>query len=167
VLFQSNRDGNEEIYTINPNGRGVDRLTNNPANDSEPDWQPLSPLPNPKPPDNTTAPKVISTFPKANATGVSPIASLRATFSKKMQSASVKSAFKLFKKKASTKLSATVTYAAATKKATLNPTNSLRRGLTYQAVGTTRAKDVAGDQLDQNTTTSGLQQKVWSFTVRK
>ena len=64
-------------------------------------------------------------------------------------------------------LEATVSYSAATDKATLNPTNSLRRGLTYQAVVTTRAKDVAGDQLDQNTTTSGLQQKVWSFTVRK
>jgi len=31
---------------------------------------------------------------------------------------------------------------------------------------TTGAKDLAGLQLDQNTTTTGLQQKTWSFTVR-
>ena len=51
--------------------------------------------------------------------------------------------FELFKKKGSTKkLSARVTYDAATKKATLDPTTSLRRGLTYEAVVTTGAKGV-------------------------
>jgi hypothetical protein len=76
--------------------------------------------------------------------------------------------FKLFKKKGSTKkLSARVAYNAATKKATLNPTTSLRKGLTYKAVVTTGAKDVAGIRLDQKRTTKGLQQKVWSFTVRR
>jgi len=76
--------------------------------------------------------------------------------------------FKLFKKKGSTKkLSARVTYNAATKKATLNPTTSLRKGLTYKAIVTTGAKDVAGSRLDQKRTTKGLQQKVWSFTVRR
>lgn len=33
-----------------------------------------------------------------------------------------------------------------------------RRGVTYKAVVTTVAKDVAGNQLDQNPTLSGLQQ---------
>jgi hypothetical protein len=76
--------------------------------------------------------------------------------------------FELFKKKGSTKkLSARVSYNAATKKATLNPTTSLRRGVTYKAVVTTGAKDVSGNPLDQNPTTKGLQQKVWSFTVRR
>jgi hypothetical protein len=51
--------------------------------------------------------------------------------------------FELFKKKGSTKkLSARVTYNAAAKKATLDPTTSLRRGLTYEAVVTTEAKGV-------------------------
>ena len=51
--------------------------------------------------------------------------------------------FELFKKKGSTKkLSARVTYDAAAKKATLDPTTSLRRGLTYEAVVTTEAKGV-------------------------
>ena len=38
IAFESNRDGNAEIYTMNPNGQGIDRLTNNPAFDFEPDW---------------------------------------------------------------------------------------------------------------------------------
>jgi|SRR5215208_6775061 len=130
IAFESNRDGNAEIYTMNPNGQGIDRLTNNPANDFFPAWQPLSPAPNPKPPNNTTAPKVLGTFPKANANGVAPTASLKATFSEKMRASSVTGkTFELFKKKGSTKkLSARVSYEAATKKATLDPTTSLRRG---------------------------------------
>ena len=86
-----------------------------------------------------------------------------------MQPASLKSAFKLLKnKKGSTKkLSARVTYNAATKQATLDPTTSLRSGVTYKAVVTTGAKDVAGIPLDQNPTKAGLQQKVWTFTVRR
>ena len=37
IAFDSTRDGgNEEIYTMSPNGQGVDRLTNNPASDGEP-----------------------------------------------------------------------------------------------------------------------------------
>jgi hypothetical protein len=170
IAFESNRDGNAEIYTMNPNGQGIDRLTNNPAGDFFPSWQRLSPAPNPKPPNNTTAPKVLSTSPKANAKGVAPTASLKATFSEKMRASSITGkTFKLFKKKGSTtkKLSARVTYDAATKKATLDPTTSLRRGVTYEAVVTTGAKDASGNSLDQNPTTKGLQQKAWSFTVRR
>ena len=75
--------------------------------------------------------------------------------------------FKLFKKGSTKKLSARVTYNAATKKATLNPTTSLRKGLTYKAVLSPGAKDVAGKSLDQKRPAKGLQQKVWPFTVRK
>jgi hypothetical protein len=74
--------------------------------------------------------------------------------------------FKLFKKGTTTKLSATVSYDGATKKATLNPTNNLRLGTTYKAVVSTGAKDVAGNSLDQISTTTGLDQKTWLFTVR-
>jgi hypothetical protein len=170
IAFYSLRDGDPEIYTMNANGTGVDRLTNNPAGDFFPSWQRLSPAPNPKPPNNTTAPKVLSTSPKANAKGVAPTASLKATFSEKMRASSITGkTFKLFKKKGSTtkELSARVTYDAATKKATLDPTTSLRRGVTYEAVVTTGAKDASGNSLDQNPTTKGLQQKAWSFTVRR
>jgi hypothetical protein len=38
-------------------------------------------------------------------------------------------------------------------------------GVTYRAVVTTGAKDVADNPLDQDSSAAGLQQKVWSFTV--
>jgi Bacterial Ig-like domain len=54
--------------------------------------------------------------------------------------------------------------------ARLNPfgsstTTHLANGTTYKGVVTTGARDEAGNQLDQNPTTGGLQQKAWSFTV--
>jgi Tol biopolymer transport system component len=40
TAFQSNRDGIFEIYTMSPNGEGQINLTNDPAADLTPDWQP-------------------------------------------------------------------------------------------------------------------------------
>jgi len=40
VVFSSTRDGNLEIYTMNSDGTGVTRLTNNPASDVFPAWSP-------------------------------------------------------------------------------------------------------------------------------
>src|SRR5215211_8163015 len=40
IAFWSSRDGNAEIYTMNPNGQGVDRLTNNSVGDFSPAWSP-------------------------------------------------------------------------------------------------------------------------------
>ena len=40
IAFVSDRHGNEEIYTMNPNGSGVVRLTNNAADDLAPVWSP-------------------------------------------------------------------------------------------------------------------------------
>jgi hypothetical protein len=114
---------------------------------------------------DTTPPEVSSTRPPNDATGVSPTANLRATFSEDMQPASVMNAFKLFKKGSTNQIAAQVSYDAATHKATLNPNDNLKRGVTYKAVVTTVAKDVAGNRLDQDSSTTGLQQKVWYFTV--
>jgi Tol biopolymer transport system component len=36
IFFNSNQHGNAEIYSINPDGSGETRLTNNPASDTEP-----------------------------------------------------------------------------------------------------------------------------------
>ena len=72
-------------------------------------------------------------------------------------------AFKLFKKGSTNQIDAVVSYDAAT--ATLNPDNNLRRGATYKAVLTTVAKDKAGNRLDQDGSTDGLQQKVWFFEI--
>jgi hypothetical protein len=46
IAFVSTRDTKTEsgdIYTMNPNGTGLERLTNNRVADFNPDWQPLSP----------------------------------------------------------------------------------------------------------------------------
>jgi N-acetylglucosamine-6-sulfatase len=124
---------------------------------------------------DTTSPRVISTVPKAGAMGVAHSSNLTATFSEKMMPSSITtSTFKLFKVNPDgTQTQITnVSVALSTDGlvATLNPfgtstTTHLARGTKYKGVITTGAKDVAGNQLDQNTTTTGLQQKAWSFTV--
>ncbi len=40
ILFYSNRDGNDEIYTMKADGTDVKRLTNNDAYDNDPSWSP-------------------------------------------------------------------------------------------------------------------------------
>jgi Tol biopolymer transport system component len=126
---------------------------------TEPDWADT--------PTDTQAPRVTSTSPAAGATGVFATANTTATFSEDMRASTINGqTFKLFRKGSTTKVGASVSYSASTHKATLNPTNSLRRGATYRAVVSTGAKDLAGNQLDQNRSLSGLQQKVWFFTVR-
>ncbi len=40
IAFESNRDGNYEIYVMNADGSGQTNLTNNPAFDFAPDWSP-------------------------------------------------------------------------------------------------------------------------------
>jgi len=40
IVFVSNRDGNYEIYSMNPDGNDLKRLTDNPASDREPVWSP-------------------------------------------------------------------------------------------------------------------------------
>jgi hypothetical protein len=63
----------------------------------------------------------------------------------------------------------TVTLSADGLKATLNPygTSStlLATRTKYKAVVTTGARDLAGNALDQNTTTSGNQPKTWTFVT--
>ena|SRR5215212_925401 len=122
---------------------------------------------------DTTAPTVMSTVPTAGATGVARSTNLTATFSEKMDPASItKSTFKLFKVTSSGTTQVTnVTVALSTDglTATLNPfgtsTTQLARGTKYKGVITTGAKDAAGNQLDQDPNTAGLQQKTWTFTV--
>ncbi len=40
IVFQSSRDGNFEIYTMNAEGENVRRITNSPTNDVTPAWSP-------------------------------------------------------------------------------------------------------------------------------
>jgi hypothetical protein len=114
---------------------------------------------------DTTAPTVISTVPTEDVPGVDPTTDpttdVTATFSEDMSASSINSqTFKLFKKGSTTKIAATVSYPdSLPRTAKLDPTNSLRRGVTYRAVVTSGAKDLAGNQLAQNYS--------WFFTVGK
>jgi N-acetylglucosamine-6-sulfatase len=110
--------------------------------------------------------RVISTSPKAGATGVAPTANIKATFSEEMSASSITSkTFKLLENGSTTKVGATVSYDGSAHTATLDPSGSLKSGVGYKAVVSTGTKDVAGNPLDQNATTAGLQQKAWLFTV--
>jgi len=129
----------------------------------------------PPPSTDTSSPRVMSTSPAHTATGVAPSANLTATFSERMDPLSVtKSTFRLFKVNTDdtqTQITnVTVSLSTDGLVATLNPFGSsttmhLARGTKYKGVITTGARDVAGNSLDQNTTTSGSQQKGWSFTT--
>lgn len=115
---------------------------------------------------DTTRPEVMSTSPVNGATLIAPAVNVTATFSEAMDATTTDgdpstingTTFKLFKKGSTTKIGASVSYDAATKTATLNPTNNLRLGTTYKAVVTTGVTDLAGNGL--------LQQKAWTFKTK-
>jgi hypothetical protein len=58
-----------------------------------------------------------------------------------------------------TRVTATVTYDAATKKAILDPSSDLSLGRTYKATVTSGAQDLAGNALDQKPNIAGNQSK--------
>jgi hypothetical protein len=118
-------------------------------------------------PPDTTPPRVQSTVPTANATGVAPGANITATFSEAMRTNSINgTTFKLFRAGTTTAIGAVVSYDATAKKAILNPNSNLQLGTKYKTVVTTGVTDLAGNPLDQNSSLSGLQQKAWTFTIR-
>jgi hypothetical protein len=127
----------------------------------------------PPPTDDTTPPKVKSTVPASGAPQVAPTANVTATFSEAMDASTIVgdpstingSTFKLRVKGSTTNLPAGISYDPTTRTATLTPTDALGRGITYKAIVTTGAEDLAGNRLDQDATTAGLQQKGWTFTV--
>jgi len=118
-------------------------------------------------------PRVIEVRPAEGATNVSiedpsnPFQYHRvaAFFSEDMKPGSAMWAIKLYKKGSDTLLDSTMSYNAAQRKVTLEPEIALKRGATYKAVVSTRAKDLAGNRLDQNRNRAGLQPKVWYFTM--
>jgi hypothetical protein len=119
---------------------------------------------------DTTKPKVTSVDPAENATAVVPDANIYVTFSEAMKATTINTTtFKLFKEGSTTAITASVSYDPISKKATLNPYpyshERLEPEVTYKAVVTTGAKDLAGNALDQNPTLTGNQNKVWFFKV--
>jgi hypothetical protein len=118
-----------------------------------------------------------ATTPTSGATGVARKTSLAATFSDKMDPASItRSTFQLYKCSSNTSTSCTtqvtnVTVAPSTDglRATLNPYGTASTLLTsktkYEAIVTTGAKDAAGNALDRDPAATGSQQKLWYFTT--
>ena len=116
---------------------------------------------------DTTAPRVTSTVPAGNATGVAPGTNVSAVFSEAMTAGSINTrTVKLMRAGTTTVIPAAVTYDATAKKVVLNPDSNLRLGTRYKAVVTTGARDLAGNLLDQNPSVAGNQSKSWVFTVR-
>jgi Zn-dependent metalloprotease len=126
---------------------------------------------------DTTPPKVSSTSPANNVTGIAPTANVTATFSEAMDASTTDgdastingTTFKLVRLNAdgtTTRITAAVSYAAATNKAKLDPASNLSSGRTYKATVTTGAQDLAGNPLDQNPNVVGNQSKSWKFTVQ-
>jgi len=138
---------------------------------SEPDWA--------DPPADTTPPNVMSTSPANGAKRIVPGVNVTATFTEAMDASATDAdgdpstingtTFKLVRLNSdgtTTKVTAAVSYDAATKKATLNPSSNLSSRRTYKATVTSGAQDLAGNALDQNPNIAGNQSKNWKFTVR-
>jgi hypothetical protein len=110
---------------------------------------------------DTTAPAVGSVAPADGATEAALTDNAEATFSEAMDASTINgSTFTLSKQGATTSVAATVSYDAATKKATLDPDADLEAGATYTATlkgGAGGAKDLAGNALAED--------KTWSFTT--
>jgi hypothetical protein len=110
---------------------------------------------------DTVAPTVSGVSPSEGATGVSATANAEATFSEGMDPSTISSStFTLTKQGASQPLTAQVSYDAAAKKATLDPTADLEASSTYTATikgGSGGVKDLAGNPLGAD--------KTWSFST--
>jgi hypothetical protein len=125
---------------------------------------------------DTKHPRVIEVRPADGATGVSLLdpnnpfqyRKVVAFFSEDMRGSSVVWALEVFKKGSDTPITDYgVWYNEAQRKVILEPEVSLQRGVTYKAVVSTQAKDLAGNRLDQNRNRDGLQPKIWYFTMEE
>ncbi len=111
---------------------------------------------------DTTPPTVTSFTPAAGATNVSAGSNVTVTFSEAMDAATVNTNTVELRDHLNNLVSATVTYDAPTRTATLDPNAALIAGETYTALvkgGSVdpRVKDVAGNALAANLT--------WTFTI--
>jgi len=122
-------------------------------------------------PPDTEPPKVTRTSPADGATLIAPGVNVKAIFSEDMMASSIitpATTFKLLMLNAdgTTRVTASVTYDTATKKAILDPASNLSSGQTYRATVTTGAQDLAGNALDQRQSVENNQSESWRFTVQ-
>lgn len=115
------------------------------------------------PPNDTTAPSVISQSPASGNTNASPTTSVTATFSESMDTATLNTSTFELRDATNSVVPGIVSYDAASRTATLVPSAELAAASTYTATvrgGTAdpRAKDAAGNALAADV--------AWSFTTR-
>ncbi len=109
---------------------------------------------------DTTPPQVTAISPASGATGVNVYADITARFSEAMISTTVSASTIELRDASNSLVPAAVTYNAASRTATLNPSSALPASSTYTATvkgGETGVRDLAGNALATDT--------VWSFTT--
>jgi hypothetical protein len=124
---------------------------------------------------DTSHPRVIDVSPAEGATDVSIVVKpyvyhrVVAYFSEDMRGRTVDKSFEAFKKGSNTAIAPSygVRYDARKQAAILSTDYAPKRGVTYKAVVSTQAEDLAGNRLDQNPNRAGLQPKVWYFTMEE
>jgi hypothetical protein len=112
-------------------------------------------------------PKVLRTSPTAGAADVRRGRDLRALFSEPLRSDTVTGAnVRLVRVATGTVVRAAVSYDADARTVVLDPRRRLAADASYKMVVRTAVKDIAGNRLDQNTSRTGNQPKVWRFRTR-
>jgi hypothetical protein len=124
--------------------------------------------------DDTRHPRVIDVRPAEGATDVSIVEKpyvyhrVFVYFSEDMREPTMFRSFHVFKKGSNTPIGSYGVYYNARKQAAILSTDyALKLGVTYKAVVSTQAEDLAGNRLDQNPNRAGLQPKVWYFTMEE
>jgi hypothetical protein len=116
---------------------------------------------------DTVHPRVIRTKPGAGADEVRRGRNVRAFFSEPVRPVSVVAAnVKLVREATGATVRSRIRYDADTKSVIINPRNDLAANARYKVVVGTGVRDLAGNRLDQNTSKTGNQAKVWRFTTR-
>jgi hypothetical protein len=108
------------------------------------------------------APTIESVTPANLARNVSATTNVTATFSEAMKAGTIRGSFVLVRQGTNVPIGSKVSYAAAAKKATLNPNRDLKPGATYVATvkgGAGGATDAVDNPLAAN--------KVWTFTIKR
>ncbi len=105
-----------------------------------------------------TPPTVISNQPPANFVGVSPAATVTATFSEGMDPATINATTFTLRVTGGAAIAGAVTYNQATRTATFTPASSLPNPVNFTATITTGARDLAGNALAAPFS--------WTFTTR-
>jgi hypothetical protein len=115
---------------------------------------------------DATPPTVTRTVPVSGLTCVDPASNVSARFSEELLTSSVNdTTVRLYRKDPAIQVPSSVRYGVMRERAVVDPMEPLEGGVTYRVVVGTHVEDLAGNRLDQNSTKTGLQPKVWSFTT--